>query len=363
MGVPIWHLIFLPARARQAARKGEHVHEENGVPGNFSRRQVLVGAGAAAVALALPETASAAATSGHPQLLGATVNLAAGTYGSCAGGELNLCTAGYFDQYLSSGLTTTIPEAVKVQKVFLKNPLPATPPSAYQNFCAQGGKLLISMKPSQTFSASADSAFQSCVQGFVSAGLTFRIALWNEPNNGDFPSASAYHGYWAHYQPLIKAVSPSIEVVYDPELTGPQYAGNAASVVSYFPAGGPLPDHYYTDFYGTAYNSGTRLDGSDPTGADIQGQADKHGIPLGQGEYAASAVTGYTFDLTKWTSYINYLNSFYTARLQAGKTNGWILYFGSNGSGGLGINGLSGPKDPKIPGLQKLYAALAPSTE
>jgi hypothetical protein len=343
------------------------MREENGVAGDLGRRQVLAGAGAAAIALAIPgvasKAASAATASGHPQLVGATVNLAADTYDSCPGGELDLCTAGYFDQYVSTGLSTTIPMAVKVQKVYLgEGQLPATPPSAYQTFSAQGGKLLISMKPSQTFSVSQDMAFQSCVRGFWNAGLTFRIVLWNECNDGDFPSASAYHAYWAHYQPLVKAVNSSIPVVYDPELTAPQDTGNAESVVSYFPAAGPLPDYYYTDFYGTAYNGGSRLASSDPR-TDIQGQADQYGIPLGQGEFGASASPGYKFDLTSWDDYIDYLDSLYTARLQAGKTNGWIIYYGSDGSGGLGVNGLSGPKDKKIPGLQKIFADLAPPAE
>jgi hypothetical protein len=337
---------------------------------NLSRRTVLAAAGAAAIALALseaaPGAASAAAATGRRQLLGATVDLAAKTYDSCPGGLLNLCTARYFDKYLSTGLSTPIPMAVKLQKVYLvEGQLPATPPPAYKAFCAQGGELLISMKPAQKTSTKEDQEFQACVRGFVEAGLAFRIVLWQECNGGGFPSATAYQDYWAHYHQLVRAVRADIPVVYDPALALPSHKANAESVVSYFPAAGPLPDYYYTDYYGTAYDAGSRLDGTDHTGADIQGQADQYGIPLGQGEFGArGAVPSYTFNKTYWDAYITYLISLYTARLQAGKTNGWIIYFGFNGhEEGLGNNGLTGPSDPKIPMLQKLYAALAPAGE
>lgn len=290
-------------------------------------------------------------------LLGATVDLASGTYSGCGGGALDECSAQTFDTYVSHGLAAPITPAETCQKVYLaEGNLPATPPASWTAFHNRGGKLLISFKPPRTFSLAGDAAFrkllEACVTAFGVSG--FQAVLWQEPNTSKSGfTAAQYHDYFAHYAPLVHAVDASIVIVYDPALCGPGDACNATSCGLFYP-GDLYVGGVAGDYYGTAHNGGTTLD-------VLETLADNHKpnpVPLYLGEWAASAVGTYTFDLAKWTAYTAYLAKVATDRRAAGKLNGWWLYWGSSSAGGPGTNIVRSGTDAKVAGIQAVHKAL-----
>jgi hypothetical protein len=318
-------------------------------------------------AASFAETGSASTSGGGGGgtgvVFGATVNLAAGTYPSCSGGPVDLCSAAAFDLFVSTGLSAPIKPAELLQKVYHEANHPMVVQASWVAFVRQGGKLLISVKAPQTFTAANDTAFTAFIRACISQlGLgNFKIVLWQECNRSGGFTPSTYQAYWSHYYRLAKAVSRSVVLVYNPALGGASDAANAASCVSFFPDGDltTIPDEFYLDFYASAFLHNSRLDSADATGADIQALADFYGIPLGFGEWALSASSGTVIAVSDWETFVSYVIRFFQARANAGKPNGWMVYFGSNGNGGLGQNGFASSSDPGIPGFQRLVLALA----
>lgn len=330
--------------------------------------------------------------------MGSSVNLNSSVPGYSGSGTVNVANAGTFDGFVfGSGSSTEM--ARQIQKIYLApGQLPSTPfissGPAWGNlssFMAQGGQVLISIRapgPTVALWASTaaksgqgpyqDSEFASFCEGCMSKlGTNWKGILWQECNSqGFFNTAGDYHTYFAHYAPLFRKYAPGINLVYDPTVANG--SGNQTSAVSYFPTGGTDVDEVYCDFYQTSFrgSNGQRL-------GNLEAVADAHSIPFGLGEWGAAA-SGWTWSQSEWDDYISYLttgtaspsgaypsDSFegFEGRASAGKPNGWLIYFASDGNGGLGGagttdsdssgNGLGSSSDKKIPGIVSFHSAVS----
>lgn len=309
---------------------------------------------------------------GTKDMVGATLNLsAANSYGSCAAGEAGLCNAGIFDGYVSTGLATAITPSEDLQKVYMQAG-GYTVHAPWTTFIANGGKLFVSMKPNMAMAASDDTSFRNMLTTMVNTWGTanFKICLWQEMNRA-FATPAAYRTYCAHYYPIVKSVSAGIKVVYDPALT----SNNPSTAITYYP-GDQFCDEIAADMYATTYvNSSNNLTGvnltnlqaladghtagSTSTATGVNGNGTPAPVPLGLGEWGINGNGTTQPPVATWTTFTNYLSTFFTARLTASKTNGWLVSFNSDASNVGTTDMISGPSDPHIAGWQHVYTTLA----
>jgi hypothetical protein len=197
-------------------------------------------------------------------------------------------------------------------------------------------------------------ALQAACNQLTSAGVIFDVILWQEPNGASstyFTDGAAYRAYVEFYRPYVPA---GIHVIYD-------CAGSASpgDQQSYFP-GNSLVQKVYVDFYGNHYANNLAAGRSDPL-ATLNNLAISNGVPFGLGEwgYGLSADNALTPTSSPTAgAYVAYLIGVFTARLNAGKTNGAIVYYdGTNPADTWNI--IPGPTDWRVGPYQGLYNALA----
>ena len=94
-----------------------------------------------------------------------------------------------------------------------------------------GCKLILCLKPLRTMVASEITNLQNTINLYKTAGATFDVVLWQEPNNGgstgSFPTPASYQTYVNYYAPTVQAAG--VPLIYDASM------GNAAQAVQWFP--------------------------------------------------------------------------------------------------------------------------------
>src|SRR5262249_20235635 len=150
---------------------------------------------------------------------------------------------------------------------------------------------------------------------YQTAGATFDVTLWQEPNDGiAFSSGSAYVSYVNYYGPIVRAAG--VPLVYDAGA-----GGGESSWTAYYP-GDSMIDKIMLDYYGSAWLGGPKLN-------VIAHIADSASPPksFGLGEWNDAATSSVTLTPKQFGEYVNYLINFFTTRLNNGKTNGDIIFW------------------------------------
>lgn len=340
-------------------------------------------------------------------LFGSSLKLNAGQpgYPGTDGEALNWANAQQLDTYVFGSTATKWSQ--QLQKLYLS--IGQLPTNAYTNWPdlnafvnTHGGQVLISLRPrwtTKTRSPALNLTTES--NNFVTTIKDidskipgkWKATIWQEANqppfafggaNWEFGSVAGYTGangsaadykaYFAHYANLIRTNTPSVPIVYDPEVaTGNNNggSGNQAGAVAYCPDA-QWVDEIYVDYYCTSFNGGQRLD-------SIASLANSLNVPFGIGEWGLAA-SNVNVTQSQWdssadytstfpsttTSYVGYLTNLFSNRQTAGSSNGWVIYFAYNGPaneiggsppGNLNGNGIvSG--DVKIPGIKYFRTAV-----
>lgn len=191
---------------------------------------------------------------------------------------------------------------------------------------------------------------------------SFKAEICQEPNDlNKFATNAAggntYTAYCNFYAPTVRAAG--ISLVYNP--TGNQTNQGANG---YYP-GDANVDEVYVDWYGThKFADGYSLD-------IAEALADNHlpsPVPFGIGEMNAvlkssdlPITQAQWFDGTP-ASYIGDLIQRFTARLAAGKHNGWIIFWLGAHAANVPQNQINSAADFKIAGIDALFDALTPSS-
>ena len=295
----------------------------------LTRRQVLaagLAAGAAGgFALAVAATGGAAPRAGAPRrspparLAGYTINPR--TYGL----KDPVAAARLVDGWLG------VPAAQTMQKVYVN--LPARPTPQMGALAVAGCALLVCVRPSRHRTPAEAARLRLFARGFAGTGA--RLVLWQEMDDGWFPSQQAWLDYWGFYAPAIQA--EGVPCVYDPGCN----RRALPRAVAWFPAS-PVPDELRMDFYGNAWAHGSRLE-------PVLAEAAARGVPAGLGEWGPSASTMIT--PAQWEGYCAYLAGL-APRLALGG-----VYYGSRHH--TSCNVVESADDPKIPGIRAVLAALA----
>jgi hypothetical protein len=302
---------------------------------DLSRRQFLWGSSAAIAAAPLmlhgrPGTVSRRAPHAvATKITGATVSPAA--YGITGWVQ----AAKKFDSYVGLPLATTIQKIYMTEGQYFTNPLPVR----ISALAKVGCQFIICVFPSRSTDESTKLA--NFLHLLNSKGIVYEVALVNEWNAKDkFATPQAYHQYWRHYAPVVKAAGVPLcnLVVVTSNKT------NYAKIQPGFPRS-PLPDRYWLDYYATAYQFGLRLDA--PGG--LLDQAEHLGVPAGIAEFGIGAQG--TAPLSVWNNkFCPYLVGL-APRLPLGG-----LYWGSVNHSRQNV--VTGPNDPKVPGIQKVIGAF-----
>lgn len=221
----------------------------------------------------------------------------------------------------------------------------------------KGGAVLISVKPSQTQTASERTKLNNFLAllagtGYFNSTNCF-ITLWQECNNSTaFASGAAYLSYVSYYW-TATAKSYGFKLFYNP-LTGFK---SEASVLSYYQTG--LFDGICADYYAMGYASRNAGTGYSDI-AYLVTQANTDGIMFGLAEFNENGSHGgAAVSQATWNSFISFL----IQQCQAA-THGCPFALCYNGF-------TTEPNDfvptmqtsySKVPGFQKLYDALTKST-
>lgn len=141
-----------------------------------------------------------------------------------------------------------------------------------------------------------------------------------------------------------------LNVIYDCSASA-----SASDQQSYFPGSG-LVDKVYCDFYGFTYKARLSQGIQDPL-YYIEQVADDNGLPFGLGEWGFGSASDHLTPTTNPTArqFVDYINTVFTRRLQAGKVNDAVLYYEGAKSD---ANKITGPEDWKTPLFQEIYDSL-----
>ena len=263
--------------------------------------------------------------------------------------------AGIFDGYITPAIgAQVIQKYYFAESQWLTSPLPADVtqlPAQYSNF-----KWIMCFRPSLKMTKADQTSLQQSCQLLTDAGISFDVVLWQEPNGVHrtwFKTAADYQNYFYFYRPYVPS---GIDVIYIS-------CGSATQddQQGFFPSQGGVAK-VYCDFYGNVYASALWGGIKSPlaTLADI---ADDNGLPLGIGEWGYGTTPDRTLTPTTKptaTQFVDYMISVFSARLNAGKTNGDIVYFDGRSSADT-QNLITSITDWKVPLFQKVYNELAGS--
>jgi hypothetical protein len=269
------------------------------------------------------------------------------------GTNTRIGAASIFDGYVTSAVGATV-----IQKYYFnesqwlpKALLPSVTqlPAQYPDF-----KWIMCFRPSLDLTSADQNNLKRSCNLLIDAGIDFDVVLWQEPNGPNstvFPTAADYQQYYYFYAPYVPS---SIDIIY--------ISCSAATLedqASYFPSQGMVGKVYY-DFYGNVFRTAHTRGNHHPLA--VLGQiADENGLPFGLGEwgFGAAPTDGLTWD-TKPSAgdFVNYIINVFTNRLDAGQTNGDVVYF--DGRSPLDLQNLiTGTTDWKVPLYQRVYDRLA----
>lgn len=215
------------------------------------------------------------------------------------------------------------------------------------------------------------------IAGMVALGFNannLRIILWQEAANAaNNMSATDYGEMHAYYAPTVFAsgIPLIISVNYAQAAAQGTHGATdyALAALSRGPAyspgsvyGGITMDYYTNHFFNSPQ---TLLDTPDGAGHNIQGIADSNNLPFGIIEVGCNLGTGSGhFTLAQCNQYLEYLQTFMTNRLNAGKTNGDVIYYeGQCSTAGTGdiTNPIVAHTDGRVPAMQSLWDAITTS--
>ncbi len=213
---------------------------------------------------------------------------------------------------------------------------------------AAARKVAISFRPAFNPPSNGDAALLDAFLGSCkNAGVSMDVALYAEAFTLGMTAAQTiaatqfYAAVVRQYYPLVFNTG-TYGVVHNNENS--YYAGDA------------YIDKITTDYYCSAYVSGDRLD----IAASLADAASPP-KPFGIWEFTSSAdpVQGQTQQQA--TAYFGYLQSYFTARLNAGKTNADLILFNSAGNTALNSSPITTAADYRLPLWQSLFDAVAAS--
>jgi hypothetical protein len=280
-------------------------------------------------------------------------------------------TAQQLDTYLSSDDGTLRPMAQTFGKFFFQEGVFGGVPTGMAQLAGAGTgwRALACMKPGRAgFSGTPDptgsyghdtytntqfAEFAACLATLKANGIYPDVCLWQEPNDGFFPSAEAYWDYVAFYAPAVTAAGLNLV-----------YVGGASdmdSCIAYYPGDGYNGADYTwyaicCDFYDHDYQSGGRVD-------DLASLATTEGKKFGVTEFGNNHVSLTEAD---WAAFISYLTGLFTSREAAGLPNYAVIFWNTNLGddtytcvvGYAPDDDRAPPSDWKVPYLQQLYDTL-----
>ena len=235
-----------------------------------------------------------------------------------------------FDGYVGYPLARTI------QKFYmLEGRYPTKVPLRISEMANVGCKFIVCVYPSRK--TDQRSQLRHFLMLLKSKGIVYQAALVNEWNCKDKFTPEAYLDYWRHYAPVVKTAGVPLALMVLASSNRTAFA----KLKHAFPTD-PLPDACWVDYYATGYLYNVRL----ATSGGPLDQAEKHGVPVGIGEFGWSA-TGGRPAMKVWDEYCSYLHHL-APRLRLG-----CVYFGSGG-----VNEIKSAHDPKVPGLRKVVSGF-----
>jgi hypothetical protein len=177
-------------------------------------------------------------------------------------------------------------------------------------------------------------------QGAVNPGVPVKVVIYQEPQNASWGfTQTTYNNTHNWYAPAIRALGA--KVIYDAAGHAPtQWVTWANGIVANIDE---VVIDYYASIFTNQYNAGTPGQGTgtqDPTGL-LRNFADSHNLPFGFGEIG-SAIIPATVTSAQFLTYIQYIQTTMTNRLNAGKVNSDVIWYNGN-KNDPNINTLSGP--------------------
>jgi hypothetical protein len=250
----------------------------------------------------------------------------AGTPG-LVGAYLNPGAIGASTQSQANSLWQTITSrSLDVRRVyFTTEQIPSGITADLQADAAAGRKAAISMRPAFNPPTTADlDALNTFLASCKAAGLVADVSLWQEPYGSGLAghvsaglTISLFIAGWQFYAPTIRQYYP---MVFDTSI----YSVNHHNENAYYP-GDAYVDKVATDFYCSEYDGGERLD----LAASLADGATP-AKPFGLWELNSSTDPTSGQTQAQSTAYFTYIQNYFAARLQAGKTNADLLLFNSN---------------------------------
>jgi hypothetical protein len=274
---------------------------------------------------------------GAPGLVGAYVN--PGMFGT-----------GVTQQQANSLFITETGRSLDVRRVYYPG-VPATGqvPADMLADAAAGRKVAISFRPAWNPPTTADlSTLDTFLSNCKAAGLVMDVSLYPEP----YGAAQAGHvsagmtisqeiAAWQFYAPTVGQYFPR---VFNTSI----YSVNHSNENAWYP-GDAYIDKVVTDIYCSEYDGGERLD----LAASVADSASP-AKPFGVWEFNTSTQQTQAQAVT----FYNYLQTYFTARLRAGKANADLILFNSDSVPNQETPMISA-SDPRIPLYQALYDALS----
>jgi hypothetical protein len=258
--------------------------------------------------------------------------------GATVGGKGGPVTAANtFDGYIGMPLGKTL------QKIYLPyESFPQTPGTKMTQLAALGCQFLINVEPSQSMTSTEQTVLAKWLARMNKTGIKYRVVLYSESNNKNFPTVQAWQAYWSYYAPVIK--DAGVSCAYDAGCSGKAF-GRAQA---YFPAN-PAPDELWLDYYATSFRGGARLE-------PLIAMAQSAGISSGIGEWGwtSGAVVFTPMTMPWWNEYCAYMVHLANAGdLQVGSIYFDAIAFGRSG------NFIGTPDDLRIPGIRSVSQAIA----
>lgn len=271
--------------------------------------------------------------------------------------------AGANDSYQSALVFDGImgqPWGVQSQKVYYTQngvQYPTSVATDVQELMRAGCTVWLCYQP--TFDASGNGtpadkrALSASIQAHLAianpAGVSVKIVLWQEPQNGqNNMSAAQCQNMFAYYASTVRALG--VPLVYDSAThLGP------SGVTSYYP-GDANCDEIAVDYYGNVFVNTDNQTGASLLAAQTLADNAVPPKPLGVGEMGSTL--GPSITNQQVINYITFIQNTMSARLTAGKQNSNVMWFNGLTNNFNTIN--SG--DFRIPYLKGLFNAIDPSS-
>ncbi|HEV2377117.1 MAG TPA: hypothetical protein VGS19_33755 [Streptosporangiaceae bacterium] len=276
-----------------------------------------------------PSASHPARMTGTPGLHGATITKSAFPHGTT------------FDQAIKLWESYTGTKIHTFKVYYARNHFPTVIDDRIKALLDNGIKALLCFKPDflPTSRGNLD-RMQATMKAYKKAGLEADVAIWQEPQvNQGHPDAGSFIAAVQYYGPAVRNYYP---LVYD--ASG---AAGPTGWVQYYP-GDPYVDKVVVDFYGHHYVTGERIDA-------VAALADNAlpPKPFGLWEMGDRSSHVDTPTPSEMTAYFAYIQSFFTNRLEQGKTNADITWYNH------GVSAIKSKTDFRIPLWRNLVNATS----